>query len=142
MHETNAECTAKPADIELAPGSAGAAALQPLGLQGSAVMRGTRRRTVWGPLDSDKTLISIVLPAKNEAAALAELLPRLRASQPDAEVVVVDDGSDDTTISLCAAAGVQTVTQPYSMGNGAAIKRGARSAKGDVLVFIDRKSVV
>jgi glycosyltransferase involved in cell wall biosynthesis len=82
-------------------------------------------------------LISIVLPAKNEAAALAELLPRLRACQPDAEVVVVDDGSDDTTISLCAAAGVQTVTQPYSMGNGAAIKRGARAARGDVLVFMD-----
>ena len=88
-------------------------------------------------LDLDKTLISIVLPAKNEAAALAELLPRLRAAQPDAEILVVNDGSDDTTISLCAAAGVQTVTQPYSMGNGAAIKRGARVAKGDVLVFMD-----
>jgi len=82
-------------------------------------------------------LISIVLPAKNEAAALAGLLPRLRACQPDAEIIVVDDGSDDTTISLCAASGVQTVTQPYSMGNGAAIKRGARAAKGDVLVFMD-----
>jgi len=88
-------------------------------------------------LDSDKILISIVLPAKNEAAALAELLPRLRAAQPDAEIIVVNDGSDDTTISLCAAAGVRTVTQPYSMGNGAAIKRGARAAKGDVMMFMD-----
>ncbi len=82
-------------------------------------------------------MISIVLPAKNESAALAELLPRLRAAQPDAEIIVVNDGSDDTTISLCAAAGVQTVTQPYSMGNGAAIKRGVRAANGDVLVFMD-----
>ena len=82
-------------------------------------------------------MISIVLPAKNEAAALAELLPRIRSAQPEAEIIVVDDGSDDATISLCAGAGVRTVTQPYSMGNGAAIKRGARAAKGDVLVFMD-----
>jgi glycosyltransferase involved in cell wall biosynthesis len=85
----------------------------------------------------DKTLITIVLPAKNEAASLAQLLPKLRAAQPKAEIIVVDDGSTDATKSVCAAAGVRTVTQPYSMGNGAAIKRGAREATGDVFVFMD-----
>ena len=82
-------------------------------------------------------MISIVLPAKNEAAALQTLLPRLRAAQPDAEIIVVDDGSTDGTAKVCAQAGVRTVTQPYSMGNGAAIKRGAREASGDILVFMD-----
>lgn len=81
--------------------------------------------------------ISIVLPAKNEAAALKTLLPRLRAAQPDAEVIVVDDGSTDDTRDICASAGVQCLSSPYSMGNGAAIKRGARAASGDVLVFMD-----
>ena len=85
----------------------------------------------------DKTLISIVLPAKNEAAALAELLPRILSAHPGAEIIVVDDGSSDATKTVCASAGVQTVTQPYSMGNGAAIKRGVRTANGDVLVFMD-----
>ena len=82
-------------------------------------------------------MISIVLPAKNEASALAELLPRLRTAQPDAEIIVVDDGSTDATSDTCRRFGVQVVRQPYSMGNGAAVKRGARSASGDVLVFMD-----
>jgi len=82
-------------------------------------------------------VISIVLPAKNEAAALADLLPRLRQAQPDAELLVVDDGSSDDTAAICTRHGVGVLRQPYSMGNGAAIKRGARAAKGDVIVFMD-----
>lgn len=81
--------------------------------------------------------LSIILPAKNEGAALKGLLPRLRAAQPDTEIIVVDDGSADDTRDICAAAGVICLSFPYSMGNGAAIKRGARAASGDVLVFMD-----
>ncbi|QAU25138.1 glycosyltransferase family 2 protein [Dyella sp. M7H15-1] len=81
--------------------------------------------------------LSIVLPAKNEALALAELLPRLRAVQPAAEIIVVDDGSTDETPEICARHGVKCLTSPYSMGNGAAIKRGARVALGEILVFMD-----
>jgi glycosyltransferase involved in cell wall biosynthesis len=81
--------------------------------------------------------LSIILPAKNEGAALKELLPRLRLAQPEAEIIVVDDGSTDDTRSICASAGVSCLSSPYSMGNGAAIKRGARAATGDVLVFMD-----
>jgi glycosyltransferase involved in cell wall biosynthesis len=82
-------------------------------------------------------MLSIILPAKNEAAALASLLPALRAAYPAAQVIVVDDGSTDGTRELCAHNGVECLSSPYSMGNGAAIKRGARAAKGDVLVFMD-----
>jgi glycosyltransferase involved in cell wall biosynthesis len=81
--------------------------------------------------------LSIILPAKNEAPALADLLPRLRAAQPTAEIIVVDDGSTDNTRAICAQHGIQCLTSPYSMGNGAAIKRGARVASGDILVFMD-----
>lgn len=81
--------------------------------------------------------ISIVMPAKNEAAALRELLPKLRAAKPDAEIIVVNDGSTDETETLCAQHGVQCLSSPYSMGNGAAIKRGARAARGEILVFMD-----
>lgn len=81
--------------------------------------------------------LSIVLPARNEAESLQMLLPRIRGLQPNAEILVVDDGSVDHTAEVCAAAGVRTIRQPYSMGNGAAIKAGARSANGDVLVMMD-----
>ncbi len=82
-------------------------------------------------------MLSIVLPAKNEAPALAALLPRLKAAQPGAEIIVVDDGSTDETPALCVEHGVRTLRQPYSMGNGAAIKRGAREANGETIVFMD-----
>jgi glycosyltransferase involved in cell wall biosynthesis len=81
--------------------------------------------------------LSIILPAKNEAPALAVLLPQLRAAQPQAEIIVVDDGSTDDTRGICESHGVQCLSSPYSMGNGAAIKRGTRAASGDILVFMD-----
>jgi glycosyltransferase involved in cell wall biosynthesis len=81
--------------------------------------------------------LSIILPAKNEAPALTELLPSLRAAHPDAEIIVVDDGSTDDTQTICARHDVLCLSSPYSMGNGAAIKRGTRVAHGDILVFMD-----
>ena len=81
--------------------------------------------------------ISVILPAKNEAEGLRRTLPALRACLPGAEVIVVDDGSTDDTAAVAAAHGAQVLASPYSMGNGAAIKRGTRAASGDVLVFMD-----
>lgn len=81
--------------------------------------------------------LSVILPAKNEAVGLARVLPALRALLPDAEVIVVDDGSSDDTAAVARGHGATVLSAPYSMGNGAAIKRGARAASGEVLVFMD-----
>ena len=80
---------------------------------------------------------SIVIPAKNEAVNLAQFLPRLRECHPDAETIVVDDGSTDDTVAICRENGVRVISHPYSKGNGAAIKTGARAATGSVIVFMD-----
>ena len=80
---------------------------------------------------------SIILPAKNEAHGLRKLLPVLRQCYPEAELVVVNDGSTDETIPVCNQHNVKVITHPYTMGNGAAIKTGARAATGEILVFLD-----
>ncbi|MFN3843998.1 MAG: glycosyltransferase family 2 protein [Rehaibacterium terrae] len=81
--------------------------------------------------------ITVILPAKNEASGLRQTLPALRQTLPEAEVIVVDDGSTDDTAAVATEHGARVLGTPYPMGNGAAIKRGARAASGDVLVFMD-----
>lgn len=81
--------------------------------------------------------VSVIIPALNEEARLAKLLPVLRASGIFLEILVVDDGSKDATHRVCKDNGVTHLRHPYRMGNGAAVKTGARAARGEILVFMD-----
>lgn len=80
---------------------------------------------------------SIIIPAKNEAEGLEKILPDIKRLYPQAEVIVSDDGSTDATAEVAERHGARVSSSPYSMGNGAAIKRGARAASHDVLVMMD-----
>jgi glycosyltransferase involved in cell wall biosynthesis len=84
-----------------------------------------------------KESLSIVIPAKNEAKALALLLPRLVGKLSNVEIIVVNDGSTDNTSEICKQNNVKEIVHPYSKGNGAAIKAGARVAKGSTIIFMD-----
>lgn len=81
--------------------------------------------------------ISIIIPAKNEAKGLARLCPKLKALCPEAEIIIVDDGSTDNTREVAGEYGVRVIRHPYSMGDGAAIKSGARAARNPILLFMD-----
>jgi glycosyltransferase involved in cell wall biosynthesis len=91
----------------------------------------------WLMYHSLMTSLSIVIPAKNEAGAIGDVVAKARSIYPDAEITVVNDGSTDDTAAVAAAAGATVVSHPESMGNGAAVKTGARASSGDILCFMD-----
>ena len=84
-----------------------------------------------------KPSLSIVLPCLNEEDNLIQLLPLIKEAQPTAEILVVNDGSTDLSAEICHQFKVNVVSHPKPLGNGAAIKTGARNATGDVIVFMD-----
>ncbi|GAB4173802.1 MAG: glycosyltransferase family 2 protein [Wenzhouxiangellaceae bacterium] len=81
--------------------------------------------------------LSIIIPARDEGATIASVVEAVRRGHPDAEIIVVDDGSADQTAELARQAGAKVISHPVSLGNGAAVKAGARRASGDILVFLD-----
>ena len=81
--------------------------------------------------------LSVIIPAKNEAAIIGDVVASVKKLYPGAEVIVVNDGSDDETAARAEDCGAAVVTHPVSLGNGAAIKTGARAASGDIFVMMD-----
>lgn len=77
------------------------------------------------------------MPAKNEEGAIGETILRIKALEIIDQILVVNDGSEDQTRQIALNAGAEVIDHPYSKGNGAAIKTGARNACGDVIIFMD-----
>lgn len=81
--------------------------------------------------------LSVIMPAYNEGASIASVLAKVGAQLPEAELIVVDDGSADNTADLAEGAGATVIRQPYNKGNGAAVKAGIRAARGEVVLLLD-----
>jgi glycosyltransferase involved in cell wall biosynthesis len=86
---------------------------------------------------ADPASVSIVIPAFNESASIAEVVSVLRTAASWREIIVVDDGSSDATAERAASAGASVVRLPYNMGNGAAVKNGIRRATGEFILIVD-----
>lgn len=67
---------------------------------------------------------AIIMPAWNEAGCIADTLAEIRAHLPGIPVIVVDDGSTDTTAAVAADAGALVVRLPFNLGIGGALRAG------------------
>jgi glycosyltransferase involved in cell wall biosynthesis len=85
----------------------------------------------------ERDSISVVIPAKNEANTIGEVINGLVDIPEVGEVIVINDCSGDETAAIAEQSGARVISNPYSKGNGAAIKAGARLASGDVVIFMD-----
>lgn len=83
------------------------------------------------------TKFSVVIPAKNESSTIGRVVKAARELAGCGEVIVVDDGSVDGTGRAASDEGAKVICHPYSKGNGASIKSGARAASQDIIVFLD-----
>lgn len=84
-------------------------------------------------------MISVVIPAFNEGRAIRETILEIRRALEgiEHEVVVVDDGCSDDTVTQATSAGARVITHPHNLGYGAALKSGIRAAAFDTIVMTD-----
>ncbi len=81
-----------------------------------------------------------IVPCYNEASTVADVVAGIRAAYPDADVLVVNDGSTDGTSEAAYGAGAAVLDLPYNMGIGAAMQSGylyAKAGNYDIAVQVD-----
>ena len=80
--------------------------------------------------------VSVVIPALNEAARIAEVVRYALSDAMTGEVIVIDDSSVDDTAHLAREAGATVITSSM-LGKGVSMRDGAKAAQYDVVVYLD-----
>lgn len=70
----------------------------------------------------------VIIPAFNEAASIGQVIAGAREALPEADVLVVDDGSVDETASRAIASGARVTSLPFNLGYGVALQTGYKYA--------------
>jgi len=85
--------------------------------------------------------LSVIIPVYNEVDSIAEILKRVRATRLAAEIIVVDDGSEDGTRDILkrldGRGSLRVLLHDRNEGKGAAVRTGLNAAQGDVILIQD-----
>jgi len=85
--------------------------------------------------------ISIIIPAYNEEKRLPETLKKIKQfflkNKIKNEIIVIDDGSTDNTVSIAKKQKVKILKNNANLGKGYSVKRGFLASKGDIILFTD-----
>lgn len=85
--------------------------------------------------------LSIIIPCYNERATVTEIMQRVRECAPDAEIVVVDDGSTDGSRDVLreleGQPNLRILYHDRNRGKGAAVRAGIAAAAGEVILIQD-----
>jgi glycosyltransferase involved in cell wall biosynthesis len=82
--------------------------------------------------------VTVCVPAFNEALVIREVLTGLRTTIPEAEIILVDDGSTDNTAEIARQVdGVIVISHARNIGYGASLKTAMRRASGKIVAWFD-----
>lgn len=81
--------------------------------------------------------LTVIIPAFNERAAIADTVRATRSLMADTQVIVVDDGSHDDTARLAAAAGAEVIKLAANKGKAQAVRTALAKARAAILLLID-----
>ncbi|MDR6224632.1 glycosyltransferase family 2 protein [Desmospora profundinema] len=81
--------------------------------------------------------VSAIIPARNEEARIEATLKALKRIPLIDEIIVIDDGSCDQTASLARPLAHRVESFSQNLGKGAALARGVKRARGEILLFVD-----
>lgn len=94
------------------------------------------RRVVVGQPAGDVARVLVVLPALNEEGSVAQIVAQVRAAQPEAAILVVDDGSTDRTAAAAHGAGAEVLRLPFNLGVGGAMRAAFRYARAHDVAYV------
>ncbi|MGO9569864.1 MAG: glycosyltransferase family 2 protein [Desulfomonilaceae bacterium] len=81
--------------------------------------------------------ITVVIPAYNEEGTVGEVVRGVRKNLPEARILVIDDGSSDSTAVAAREAGAEVICHPLNKGNGASVKTALRAISGGLVAILD-----
>lgn len=82
-------------------------------------------------------MVSVLIPAYNEADKIGETLDSLGAALPEAELIVIDDCSSDGTAALAETKGVKVIHHSRNRGKAGALATGLKESSGSIVAMVD-----